>query len=101
MISADQSGMMGSMMQDLAFAIPGVDEAMSFAEIMKCSAFPELVTKAYSHTRQQTGQIDGILRDSFRYSTDRTHPPIPVIPDRTRESSWKTEYTQRAVWTYD
>lgn len=26
---------MGSMMQDLAFAIPGVDEAMGFAEIMK------------------------------------------------------------------
>jgi len=26
---------MGTMMQDLAFAIPGVDEAMSFAEIMK------------------------------------------------------------------
>lgn len=33
--SADSNGMMGSMMQDLAFAIPGVDEAMSFAEIMK------------------------------------------------------------------
>ena len=33
---ADQNGMMGSMMQDLAFAIPGVDEAMGFAEIMKC-----------------------------------------------------------------
>lgn len=33
---ADQSGGMGSMMQDLAFAIPGVDEAMGFAEIMKC-----------------------------------------------------------------
>jgi arsenite-transporting ATPase len=31
--------MMGSMMQDLAFAIPGVDEAMSFAEIMKCVTF--------------------------------------------------------------
>jgi arsenite-transporting ATPase len=27
--------MMGGMMQDLAFAIPGVDEAMGFAEIMK------------------------------------------------------------------
>ena len=37
--SADQNGMMGSMMQDLAFAIPGVDEAMSFAEIMKCAPF--------------------------------------------------------------
>lgn len=35
MITADSNGMMGSMMQDLAFAIPGVDEAMSFAEIMK------------------------------------------------------------------
>ena len=34
-IVADQNGVMGSMMQDLAFAIPGVDEAMSFAEIMK------------------------------------------------------------------
>jgi anion-transporting ArsA/GET3 family ATPase len=27
---------MAGMMQDLAFAIPGVDEAMGFAEIMKC-----------------------------------------------------------------
>jgi arsenite-transporting ATPase len=33
--TADQSGGMGGMMQDLAFAIPGVDEAMGFAEIMK------------------------------------------------------------------
>jgi len=32
---SDQNGVMGSMMQDLAFAIPGVDEAMGFAEIMK------------------------------------------------------------------
>jgi arsenite-transporting ATPase len=34
-VLADQSGGMGGMMQDLAFAIPGVDEAMGFAEIMK------------------------------------------------------------------
>jgi hypothetical protein len=34
--------MMGSMMQDLAFAIPGVDEAMSFAEIMKSPPFNSL-----------------------------------------------------------
>jgi arsenite-transporting ATPase len=27
--------MMNSVMQDLAFSIPGVDEAMSFAEVMK------------------------------------------------------------------
>lgn len=33
---------MGGMMQDLAFAIPGVDEAMGFAEIMKCVYFQEI-----------------------------------------------------------
>jgi arsenite-transporting ATPase len=32
---ADQNNAMGSMFQDLAFAIPGVDEAMGFAEVMK------------------------------------------------------------------
>ncbi|KAI9019057.1 anion-transporting ATPase [Hyaloraphidium curvatum] len=31
----DESGLMNSVMQDLAFSIPGVDEAMSFAEVMK------------------------------------------------------------------
>ena len=39
-VTADSNGMMGSMMQDLAFAIPGVDEAMSFAEIMKSVFLP-------------------------------------------------------------
>lgn len=45
--AADQSGMMGSMMQDLAFAIPGVDEAMSFAEIMKYEWFPFILPEVY------------------------------------------------------
>jgi len=31
----DDGGAMGGLMQDLAFAIPGVDEAMGFAEVMK------------------------------------------------------------------
>lgn len=35
---------MGSMMQDLAFAIPGVDEAMGFAEIMKYVLLPLLMS---------------------------------------------------------
>lgn len=36
MIEQNEGGQMGGMLQDLAFAIPGVDEAMGFAEIMKC-----------------------------------------------------------------
>ena len=42
--------MMGSMMQDLAFAIPGVDEAMDFAEIMKCVVYPAVLPMLQSLT---------------------------------------------------
>ena len=34
-IVAENGGIMTAMMQDLAFAIPGVDEAMGFSEVMK------------------------------------------------------------------
>ena len=33
--SPESAGGMGSMMQDIAFSIPGVDEAMAFAELLK------------------------------------------------------------------
>ncbi|CAG8446097.1 3518_t:CDS:2 [Acaulospora colombiana] len=35
MLAQNDQHVMGSMMQDLAFSIPGVDEAMGFAEVMK------------------------------------------------------------------
>ena len=73
--------MMGSMMQDLAFAIPGVDEAMSFAEIMKyvapsTSTSPPRVEPFSVKTRK----VHGVLGHRVRYGTNRAHPPLPLLP---------------------
>jgi hypothetical protein len=70
------------MMQDLAFAIPGVDEAMSFAEIMKYVSLSMPVPSAHTFTLQ-TRQIDGIFCDSLRYRPNRAHPPVPLISECT------------------
>jgi arsenite-transporting ATPase len=56
--------MMGTMMQDLAFAIPGVDEAMSFAEIMKYVTS----TLCALRTRHLTGVKTGRHVKSMEYS---------------------------------
>lgn len=54
------------MMQDLAFAIPGVDEAMGFAEIMKYVVLLRYRNKVHPHLLSvrhfaQTRQIHAIL----------------------------------------
>lgn len=65
LFTADSNGMMGSMMQDLAFAIPGVDEAMSFAEIMKSvlSHLLSLWFPAPNWRSSQARQVNGVLCD--------------------------------------
>lgn len=47
-LADDQGSGISSMMQDLAFAIPGVDEAMGFAEVMKyvCRLLPRNAVRA-------------------------------------------------------
>lgn len=57
---------MQGMMQDLAFAIPGVDEAMGFAEIMKCRRFRALLSRNKTNpfltplSLIKARQVDGI-----------------------------------------
>lgn len=91
---------MGSMMQDLAFAIPGVDEAMSFAEIMKFVA--KLPTPWIDKiTSSQTCQVDGIFGHRVRYRTNWTYSAFPFVPHRIGEGPGQTKHAQRTIWAYD
>ena len=74
--------MMGTMMQDLAFAIPGVDEAMSFAEIMKYVT-TTLCAPSQPYGHGQARQVDGILCDRVRHCADWTHPALSFLSQRS------------------
>lgn len=65
---------MQGMMQDLAFAIPGVDEAMGFAEIMKCVSPP-------------------FFPPSLPPSPASPFPPRPLL----FLNKWKTDWFQRGL----
>lgn len=92
---ADQGNVMGSMVQDLAYAIPGVDEAMGFAEVMKWVL--ELQSRGDSkspwwlliwvESRTQTGQVHEIFRHCLWHSSYWPYPSIPFLPYRFGEGS--------------
>ena len=93
--------MMGSMMQDLAFAIPGVDEAMSFAEIMKYVSLLPHTRAVPNWVNLQARQVNAILRYRLRYSSYRTYTPIPFFPHRVGEGAWKAQFSRIEVRSYD
>ncbi|KAJ1914579.1 Golgi to ER traffic- protein [Tieghemiomyces parasiticus] len=84
MLDQSEGGAMSSMMQDLAFAIPGVDEAMGFAEVMKLVksmeysvivfdtaptghtlrflSFPTVLEKALAKVSQLSGRFGPMLQ---------------------------------------
>ncbi|KAJ1991028.1 Golgi to ER traffic- protein [Dimargaris cristalligena] len=84
MLDQSEGGAMSAMMQDLAFAIPGVDEAMGFAEVMKLVksmeysvivfdtaptghtlrflSFPAVLEKALAKVSQLSGRFGPMLQ---------------------------------------
>ena len=80
-------------MQDLAFAIPGVDEAMSFAEIMK---YVErlLILNRFLTMLAQACQVHGILCDCIRHSTYRTYSSISLVSLGARKGAGKIKFTR-------
>ncbi|KAJ1915534.1 Golgi to ER traffic- protein [Mycoemilia scoparia] len=91
MIENSEGGAMNSIMQDLAFAIPGVDEAMGFAEVMKLVksmeyetivfdtaptghtlrflSFPSVLEKALSKVSQLSGQFGPMMQQARSLQT--------------------------------
>ena len=106
---------MGTMMQDLAFAIPGVDEAMSFAEIMKYVPFVSFLRKRgggnltvmtiyvmrFADVDAQARQVDGILRDRVRHSPYWTHATLSLLSHRPRKGAWEAVSAERAYRAHD
>ena len=98
--------MMGSMMQDLAFAIPGVDEAMSFAEIMKYVTSPlsspfSCLTALPVRIGVQACQIHGIFCDRFRHGPNRTHATLSFLPKCARKGAGEAFDAEWAYRTHD
>ena len=96
--------MMGTMMQDLAFAIPGVDEAMSFAEIMKyvrttlcASAAGGLVLTGALQARQ----VHGILCNRLRHGPNWAYPPLSFLSERAGKGPGQVVNAERADRTHD
>jgi hypothetical protein len=99
--TADQNGMMGTMMQDLAFAIPGVDEAMSFAEIMKyvtTTLCAHMVVYRWCPKKNgQARQVHGILCNCIRHGANRPHATVPLFSERPRKGAGEAV---DAEWAY-
>lgn len=107
MANQQQGGQMADFFQDLAFSIPGIDEALSFSEVMKrvrkqdfsvvvfdtaptghtlrFLQFPTILEKALGKIRQLTANMGPMLQ-SFLGSQGKSMDEIFSKLDETRET---------------
>jgi len=122
------AGGLGGMMQDLAFAIPGIDEAMSFAEVLKqvkslsyetiifdtaptghtlrFLQFPTVLEKALAKISQLSSQfgpmLNGILGSSGSLPNGASLPEMMEKLESLREtiSEVNTQFKDDALTTF-